>query len=546
MTRTLAAFMTIFIAVLAVQAGAAISDPVRTDAGQISGATLPGGIRVFKGIPFGAPPVGPLRWRDPQPVAKWEGVRKADTFGNVCMQPAQPKRFPNNVSVDLPGSPKVSEDCLYLNVWTGAERANERRPVMLWIFGGAYSEGAGSSPHNDGEPLARKGVVLVTMNYRLGALGFFAHPELTAESGRSASGNQAIADGVAVLKWIQTNIAAFGGDPGNVTIFGESAGASLSALLVASPPAKGLFHRAITQSGGFMGLSMNTPGGYTPRARAEQPQPGRGGGPAPPLVPLAELRARSSEDALRGGRGGPIVDGYYLAEDPSITFANGRQNPVDLLMGANKDEGSFAGGGGPAPAPGSVASGWIERVKQRWGDLADAYLKVYPAANDVEAAASSTAQFSDEMFWHSMMMADRQHKLGKKTWLYYFTHEPPVTPGQRNLKATHTAEIPYALGTLSAPRVYPDTSSPELTAASPTERAFADTVMTYWTNFARTGDPNGRGLPAWPEYKDRRTGRPIILKAKDDPAWDAPIAAKMELYDQLYAKHLAAMTSGAR
>jgi len=541
MLRTLSALIVLVVAVAAISTRAAISDPVRTADGQLSGVTLPSGIRVFRGIPFGAPPVGPRRWKDPQPVEKWSGVRKADTFGNVCVQPAQPKRFPNNVSVDLPGSPKVSEDCLYLNVWTGAERASERRPVMMWIFGGAYSEGAGSSPHNDGEPLATKGVVLVTINYRLGAFGFFAHPELTAESGRNASGNQAIADGVAALKWVRANIAAFGGDPGNVTIFGESAGASLSALLVASPQAKGLFHRAITQSGGFMGLSMNTPNGYTPRARAEQPQPGRGGGPAPPLVTLAELRARSTEDAQRGGgRGGPIVDGYYLTEDPSITFANGRQNPVDLLMGANKDEGSFTGGNADAPA-GSVAAAWIARVKQRWGDLSDAYLKVYPATSDAEAAASSTAQFSDEMFWHSMMMADRQQKLGRKTWLYYFTHEPPVTPGQRNLKATHTAEIPYALGTLGAPRVYPDTSSPELTAASPAERAFADTVMTYWTNFARTGDPNGRGLPAWPEYKQRQTGKPIILKAKEDPVWESPSLEKMRLYDQLYARHLATM-----
>jgi para-nitrobenzyl esterase len=536
-----AAAIAVFIIVASLDMRAAIADPVKTADGLLSGVTLPSGIRVFKGIPFGAPPVGPLRWRDPQPVEKWTGVRKADTFGNVCVQPAQPKRFPNNVSVDLPDSPKVSEDCLYLNVWTGAANANERRPVMVWIFGGAYSEGAGSSPHNDGEPLAKKGVVLVTMNYRLGAFGFFAHPELTAESGHNASGNQAIADGVAALRWVKANIAAFGGDPNNVTIFGESAGASLSALLVATPPAKGLFHRAITQSGGFMGLSMNTPNGYTPRARAEQPTAPRGGGPAPALVPLAELRKRSAEEVVRGGgRGGPIVDGYYLPEDPSITFANGRQNAVDLLMGANKDEGSFTGGG-PAGQPGAVAQGWIARVKQRWGDLADAYLRLYPASTDEEAAASSAAQFADEMFWHSMMMADRQQALGKKTWLYYFTHEPPVTPGQRNLKAAHTAEIPYALGTLSAPRVYPDTSSPELTAASPAERAFSDTVMSYWVNFAKTGDPNGRGLPAWPAYKDRRTGKPIVLKAKDDPEWQPPSAAKMEMYDQLYARHLAQM-----
>src|SRR6478735_5811933 len=199
---------------------AAPSDPVRTDAGLIAPAVnSPGGVRVFRGIPFGAPPIGPLRWTAPQPVTPWDGVRKADAFGPVCVQPKGVGRL--NVSVDMPDSPKADEDCLYLNVWTGAARAAERRPVMVWIFGGAYTEGAGSSRHNDGEALARKGVVLVTFNYRLGPFGFFSHPELTKESGHNASGNQAVFDALAALRWVQNNIAAFGGDPGNVMIFGE-------------------------------------------------------------------------------------------------------------------------------------------------------------------------------------------------------------------------------------------------------------------------------------------------------------------------------------
>src|SRR5712691_7887902 len=235
---------------------AAISDPVQTDSGRVSGVTLNSGVRAFKGIPFAAPPVGALRWKEPQPPARWDGVRKADTFANVCVQPSQPKRVPNNVAVDLPDSPKMSEDCLFLNVWTAANRANARLPVMVWIYGGAYTEGAGSSPHNDEETLARKGVVLVTFNYRLGPFGFFSHPELTKESGHNASGNYAVMDALAALAWVQRNIAAFGGDPANVTIFGESAGASLSAGLVGSPAAKGLFRRAISESGAWMGLSM--------------------------------------------------------------------------------------------------------------------------------------------------------------------------------------------------------------------------------------------------------------------------------------------------
>ena len=246
---------------------AAISDPVKTSDGQISGVTLDSGVRAFKGIPFAAPPLGDLRWKQPQPAAHWEGVRKADAFGDVCVQPPAPKRVPNNVAADLPDSPKMSEDCLYLNVWTDAKRANAKLPVMVWIYGGAYTEGAGSSPHNDGEDLARKGVVLVTFNYRLGPFGFFSHPELTKESGHDASGNQALGDSIATLQWVQQNIRAFGGDPNNVTIFGQSAGACMVAGLVGSPVAKGLFHRAIAESGQWMGLGMAP---MTPLARAEK------------------------------------------------------------------------------------------------------------------------------------------------------------------------------------------------------------------------------------------------------------------------------------
>jgi para-nitrobenzyl esterase len=359
---------------------AAISDPVKTDAGLVSGVTLPSGVRTFKGIPFGAPPVGDLRWREPQPVARWEGVRKMETFASPCMQPSQRNRTPVNVTTDLEDSPPVSEDCLYLNVWTQANRAGDRRPVMVWIYGGAYSEGGGNSPHNDGENLAKKGVVLVNFNYRLGGLGFFAHPELTKESGRNASGNQALADAIAALRWVKANIAAFGGDPNNVTIFGESAGAAIVGMLTGSPVAKGLFHKAAAQSGAWMGLGM---GAMRPLAQAEAAAlapPGRGrggrGGPrgggagrgdaggappaaqaapeAPPFTPptLAQLRALPAEQArtVTGG-GQPIIDGWIIPEDLSITFANRRQNPVDVIVGFNKDEHTgFGGATTPIPA----------------------------------------------------------------------------------------------------------------------------------------------------------------------------------------------------
>jgi para-nitrobenzyl esterase len=484
MKRTLPVLL-LGVAILAsTQMRAAITDPVKTDAGMLSG-TVQEGVRVFKGIPFGAPPIGPLRWKEPQPVAKWQGVRKADTYGNVCVQPSQKQRFPTNVSVDLPDSPPVSEDCLYLNVWTNANNANARQPVMFWIFGGAYSEGAGSSPHNEGWALAKKGVVVVTFNYRLGPFGFFSHPELTAESGRNASGNQALMDTIAALKWVQTNIAAFGGDPRNVTIFGESAGAAMAAGLVGSPLTKGLFNRAISESGAWMGLTMAR---MRSRADAERPPAPRAGGggrggnapgaaaapqaPAtPPVQPtLAELRAMSTDDIRRRGGAGMIIDGYVVPEDESLTFADGRQQMVDVLVGSNKDEGAFQ------PTRNITPQQYEQQIRQQWGDLADEYLKVNPGTTNEEATAAADHMFRDNMHWHMRLYADAMAKKGKKAWLYYFTYEPKPTPGQRNLRAVHTAEIPYVFNNLRTPRVYPDNADVEFTSRNPADLALADQV----------------------------------------------------------------------
>jgi para-nitrobenzyl esterase len=518
---------------------AAISDPVKTDAGLLSG-TMQEGVRVYKGIPFGAPPVGQLRWKEPQPVVKWEGVRKADTYGNVCVQPSQPNRKPNNVSVDLPDSPKASEDCLYLNVWTNAPSANAKQAVMVWIFGGAYSEGAGSSPHNEGWALAKKGVVVVSLNYRLGPFGFFSHPELTKESGHNASGNQAVLDCIAALKWVKNNIAAFGGDPNNVTIFGESAGAALSAGLVGSPLAKGLFNRAISESGAWMGLSMAR---MRTRVEAERPAPARAGGrggnggaaaaPPPPPLPssLAELRALPAEEVARRMRGaGMIIDGYAIPEDESITFADGRQNPVDVLVGSNKDEGAFQN----FPV---TPEQWQQRVRAQWGELADEYLALYPGMTQEQATLSSQRDFADNMHWHMRAYADAMAKKGKKAWVYYFTYEPTPFPGERSMKATHTSEIPYVFNNLRAPRVYPDNSSPEIASKSKTDIELADQVSSYWVNFAKTGDPNGKGLPPWPQFKDKATGKSHLL----GPQAPVPSAAQMAIYDKQYAKLMASI-----
>jgi len=485
---------------------AAISDPVKTSDGKISGVTLGSGIRAFKGIPFAAPPVGNLRWKEPQPPEPWKGVRKTEAFGNVCVQNPAPKRVPNNVATDLPESPKMSEDCLYLNVWTSADRANAKLPVMFWIYGGAYTEGAGSSPHNDGEALARKGAVLVNFNYRLGPFGFFSHPELTKESGRNASGNQALMDSIAALRWVQHNIGAFGGDPNNVTIFGESAGAAMIGGLVGSPVAKGLFHRAIAESGQWMGLGM---GPMIPLARAEQPpRPFRGGPPgaaappasdAPPASypPLAELRARSTDEVQKTLRGsGMIIDGWIVPEDLSVTFAQGKQNPVDVIVGSNKDEHLAMGG--------KVA-------------------------------------FRDTLMWSMRLFAERQTAIGQHAYWYFFTHEPPVDAGARNLKATHAAEIPYVFDNLSAPRTIPDTSSPQLAAASEKDGAVAEMISSYWVNFAKTGDPNGKGLPEWPVFKSPEIGPHILGEITECPAVDV-----LNPYDEQYTKILTSLKSAEK
>ncbi len=507
-----------------------LSSPVRTTDGLISG--VPGkadGVAVFKGIPFGAPPVGELRWKPPQPVAAWQGVRAGDKFGPACIQPHQRERVPDNRAVDLPDSPPVSEDCLYLNVWTPAAAAKTRLPVMVWIYGGAYTEGAGSSPYNQGDTLAAKGVVVVTFNYRLGSLGFLAHPDLTAESPQHASGNYALTDVLAVLQWVQKNIAAFGGNPGNVTIFGESAGAAIASALVGSPPAKGLFERAISESGTWMGLNLAP---MRTRASAEQQtlkvaaQLG--------AANLAALRALSADDAAnRLPKQGMIIDGWVVPEDLALTFAAGKQNPVDVLVGSNRDEGSFAAGFGPP----MTLQRWKDSAGQRWGNLAELGLQAYPATDDAQAAANSIGMFADNMAWISRLYAAQQRAIGKRVYVYHFVHEPPYAPGARNLGVCHTCELPYVFDNLATLRLYPDNSAPDLAVASAADRKLATLMSSYWINFARTGDPNGRGLPRWPLFEAATRG-PVLDISEAPAVADSLGAEKSKLYEALYQRQM--------
>lgn len=484
------------------------------------------GIAAYRGIPFGAPPVGDNRWREPQPVADWDGERQFTDFGDVCVQPKGRGRL--NVSVDLPDSPAASEDCLYLNVWSGA-KAGDKKPVMVWIFGGAYTEGAGSSPHNWGHTLAQKGVVLVTFNYRLGPFGFFAHPALKADSAHDASGNYALMDAISTLEWVKANIAEFGGDPDNVTIFGESAGAAMVAGLTGSPQANGLFQRAIAESGGWMGLSM-----APMRPEAETEAAGKAMADKIGAVTAADLRALSEDEVTQNLRGfGMMIDGWVVPEDLSITFAEGRQNKVDVLTGTNRDEGSFLPGAPPPEA-------WREQIKKRWGDLAGPFMALYGSANPDETLASARKLFSDEMEWNNRLFAERQAQIGQNAYLYYFTHEPHGTPGQRDLKATHTAEIPYVFNNLVPPRVFPDSSSPELNAQDPKEVQLADEISDYWVNFAATGNPNGPngdGLPEWPQISEMATGEAMVLDF-DKSVQEVIAPAKLALFDKLYERQM--------
>jgi para-nitrobenzyl esterase len=488
-------------------ASAAVEDPVRLDSGLIAGTSAPSpGVRVFKGIPFGAPPIGPLRWRPAQRPAPWTGVREATAFGPRCMQ-------------GQGSAPDVSEDCLYLNVWTAAASAAERRPVIVWSYGGSLRSGAGSQSQYDGEALARKGVVLITYNYRLGMFGFFSHPELTRESPQKASGNYGLMDLIAVLEWVQRNVTAFGGDPNRVTIMGESAGASLVACLVASPRAAGLFHRAIAQSTGCTGTSRI---GLPLTTLAEAEAEGVKLASAMGASSLEALRAMPADEILRKGQGTRVVvDGWTMTDDWMATLAQARQAQVDVLLGSNKDEGTFPIFGVPDGGP----KEFLARTTQRYGALAPAMMKVYPAGSPAQSDASQLAAFRDLVFWNLRTWARSQARTGKaRAYLYFFTREPPPAPGQPSRGASHTAEIPYAFNNLHIDKNRP---------WADVDRRLADVMSTYWVNFAATGDPNGPGLPEWPRVQGKADDAIMIL-GDTVGTGRGPNESGLALYDRHY------------
>ena len=458
---------------------AAVAEPVHIQSGLVSGvAGSNPEVRVFKGIPFAAPPVADLRWRAPKAPPSWEGVRAAGKFSPVCMQ-----RRPNNAAA---ARQEMSEDCLYLNVYTAAKSARDRRPVMVWIHGGALVTGAGSL--YDGEALAKKGVVVVTINYRLGVFGFLAHPELTRESDRNASGNYALLDQIAALEWVQKNIAGFGGDPKRVTIFGESAGSWSVNYLMATPLAHGLFQRAIGESGGEFAPA---------RKLAEMEQAGVKFGQSIGADSVPALRAKPADDLLKATFSTAAnVDGWLLPEDVYSIFAHGKQNDVPLLIGSNADEGTMF------TPPAVTAATFRAAAAKRFGPDSDAFLKLYPFSSDEEAWAAQAASLRDQIFgWEMRTWARMQSQTGKsKVYLYFFSRVPP---GQNRAKgAYHGSEIAYVFGNLEvAPFAVSGNAQPR--PWTDWDRKLADTMSTYWVDFAATGDPNGKGLLKWPVYRNK-------------------------------------------
>lgn len=499
----------------------ALEDPVQVSGGLLdAGPPLNSGVKVYKGIPYASAPTGAARWRPPQAPPVWDGVRDASRFGAVCMQ--GPGLGYDNLAT-LPGAPAMDEDCLFLNVWSGAETAAERRPVMVWIYGGAFTDGAGSVPLYDGETLARKGAIVVTLNYRVGPFGFFAHPALSDESVHSASGNYGLMDMLAALRWVRENISAFGGDPANVTVFGQSAGAMAIAALVASPEAAGLFQRVIVQSGGWMGLGPNPM-----RSRSSAESEGLSQAGRLDAVTSDELRnldARTVAERLRGA--GLIIDGWIVPEDASRVFANGGQLPVDVLAGYNRDEGAFM-------PEGLTAAEWQQQLQARWGTTAEAVQRFYPATDDTAAQASSLAAFSDGVSWHMRLFAAYQASLGAQAWVYEFAHDPPAVAGTRGLGAVHSSELPYVFGNLGASRLYPDNSAPDLASSSAADQILAERMATWWVNFARTGNPNGSGQPAWPPYRNMND-RAMRLHAEPAPETGVQTALWLR-YNQLFER----------
>lgn len=447
---------------------------IKLDSGPITGKTADG-LSIYLGIPYAALPVGALRWKAPQPVKPWKEVKDCTAFGPSCPQP----------KVKPVG--KTSEDCLYINVWTPAKKTDEKLPVMVFIYGGAFTVGSAAEPYYNGANLAKKGVVLVTFNYRVGPFGFLVHP-------LGLSGNYGLMDQTAALKWVKRNIAAFGGDPDKVTIFGESAGSASVCLQMIMPMSKGLFRSAIAESGGPYGARYITPNADWSLKKALAM--GQQFSKALKANTLAELRAKTSDEILQvfdftvspfsaGMAFAPVIDGQVIPGDPEKLYANGRQAKVPVITGFNADEGNLFYAGASTQA-------YRDYIKSIFGKSAGKVFAMFPAAKAGEVRGAFNAFLTVAGFSEpARFVAGAQGKKGCKAFLYQFTRVPGTAMAQK-LGAYHSIELAYVFGNLKGEAGY-----------SEDDIKLANAIKDYWTNFAKTGDPNGPGLPRWPAYNGK-------------------------------------------
>jgi para-nitrobenzyl esterase len=523
-----------FVILAAVFCLAQAPAPVKVEGGFVRGA-IEDGLAVYRGIPFAAPPVGDLRWRAPQPVLKWDGVKETVKFGPACIQGMMMG----------PGGrgPAPSEDCLYLNIWTPAKSPRDRIPVFVWIYGGGFAMGSTSEATYSGEKLAQKGVVLVSIAYRVGQMGFFVHPELSAETKKRVSGNYGLLDMIAGLRWIQKNIAAFGGDPHRVTIFGESAGGIAVSMLCASPLAKGLFHGAISESGGSFGPPRpSTMPGENMKRLADAELSGEATLKAAGVASIADARKLPPDklsvgsgpgpggrdtggrgQAARGGGGPaglsnwPIVDGWVIPDDQYKLYESRQYNDVPVLIGYNSDEGfSFS--------PPRTPEDYIASVKSRFGPFADQLIAAYPPGTGTVAKTARDLMRDAAFGWHTWIWARLQSKTGKsKVYHYYFDQHPdyPADSPQAGRGSPHGQEVAYVFQHLN-----PSQQTTKL------DQAISEAIAAYWTNFAKFGDPNGPGLPRWPAFSD---ANPVLMYFSQTPhTGPVPSADALKVMDQYF------------
>ena len=504
----------------------AIGPAVTTSLGTLQGETVAGddSVLVFRGIPYAEPPIGDLRWQAPVAPAAWDGTRDATTFGSACWQRLTPA-----TSIYTRGDLDRSEDCLSLNIWTAAATTDDARPVMVWFHGGGHTGGWGSAQIFDGANLASKGVVLVTINYRLGPFGFLAYPALSTESAHAASGNQGLLDKVAALEWVRDHIANFGGDPGNVTIFGQSAGSWSVCYLQASPLARGLFHRAIGHSGGCFGRERPD----LERAHAAAVEAAAAlGVEGDDAEALAALRALDAETILESDlNAGAVVDGHFMPRPAAAIFAAGEHNDVPAIVGALASEGSTLYATMPERSMDELAA----FLDEQYGDAAPTVRDLYEAEIEESTKWGTQMIQADRGFvWEMRTWARAVEAAGNDAYLYFFSHAPPVfrlyTPaaaaieladGPDGYGAYHSGDLAYAFNNTRVVGL----------GWSDWDHELSNAVSDYWVNFARTGDPNGDGLATWPRY---RTAEDEWLEFGETIAATREVRkAKLDLFDRL-------------